>query len=55
MPSGGKREGAGRKALAPEEKKVRVVAWVTPETKARIEEEAKRRGQKIGQLLEENF
>ena len=34
---GGKREGAGRKALRPEEKRQKVIIYVSPETASRID------------------
>lgn len=37
MSAGGKREGAGRKALGPQNKQQRVVFYVAPETAGKIE------------------
>lgn len=37
MSAGGKREGAGRKALGPQNKQRRVVFYVAPETAEKIE------------------
>lgn len=51
MPSGGARAGAGRKAMDPEQKKVRLLVWLKPETAKKLEE-MRQEGEKIGAVIE---
>lgn len=52
MPSGGRREGSGRKPAAPESKRVQIVVTVDPSTKDKLAKAAKERGVKVGRLLD---
>lgn len=53
MAHGGARQGAGRKAVAPSEKRVTLGARVTPETKRWLESQAFEQGVSIGRIVEE--
>lgn len=52
MPSGGRREGSGRKAVAPEIKRVQLAVTVDPPTKEILQRAAKQRGINVGRLLD---
>ena len=52
MTHGGARAGAGRKAVAPEHKRVQLGARVTPQVKEWLEQEANRQGVPIGRIIE---
>lgn len=51
MPSGGRRDGAGRKPTPPENKRVTVTVKVAPETRKKLDE-LKARGCKIGRIID---
>ena len=53
MTHGGARAGAGRKAVALEEKRVTLAARVTPKTKQWIDEQAVVQGVSIGRIVDE--
>lgn len=53
MTHGGAREGAGRKAVAPDEKRVTLGARVSPDTKRWIEAQALEQGVSIGRIVDE--
>ena len=53
MTHGGARAGAGRKAVALEDKRVTLGARVTPQTKHWLESQAFEQGVSIGRIVEE--
>lgn len=53
MTRGGARTGAGRKAIAPEERRVTICARVTPQTKEWLADMAAEQGVTIGRIIEE--
>ena len=53
MAHGGAREGAGRKAVALQDKRVTLGARVTPQTKRWLESQAFDQGVSIGRIVEE--
>ncbi len=53
MAHGGAREGAGRKAVAIQDKRVTLGARVTPQTKRWLESQAFEQGVSIGRIVEE--
>lgn len=55
MPAGGKREGSGRKAAAPDIKRVQMVITISPETKIKLNREASRRALTVGRMLDSLF
>ena len=52
MASGGKREGSGRKAIHPSEKRVQMSVSVSPETKERLAS-LRQEGNVIGKLIDQ--
>ena len=50
---GGAREGAGRKAIHPEQRRVTLGARVTPQTKEWLADTAAEQGVSIGRIIEE--
>lgn len=52
MPSGGKREGAGRKALPAGQKKINMTIKVKPEVAVRLRERAREEKISVGTLIE---
>lgn len=52
MARGGKREGAGRKPLPQEQKKVNITIKVKPEIAVKLRERVKNEGQSIGDIIE---
>ena len=52
MPSGGKREGAGRKPMPVEQKRVDLTMKIKPSVAAYIRKEAKEQGISIGKFIE---
>lgn len=52
MPSGGKREGAGRKTLPVGQKKIDMTIKVKPEVAKKLRERAKQENTSVGTLIE---
>ncbi len=53
MASGGRRQGAGRKADSPEGRRVTLQLRVLPSTKAKLTAAAKEAGLPVGRLMDE--
>ena len=53
MADGGKRPGAGRKAIPPEQRRVTICARVTPQAKEWLADMAAEQGVTIGRIIEE--
>lgn len=52
MPSGGRREGSGRKAVTDGTKRVQMMITISPDTRDRLKAIAKDRGESVGRFID---